>query len=406
VAASENKKPIMDVAKPGKTMPTPTSRPIITNHGSSIIKDPVVKQTTDTTSTNEDAPKDESPRPLKTTGKTVQPLAGKEAESKKVDTPSNAKKLSEDTTDDSAKQDELVISDSNASDAAIVDAVAEQAGSGKRQKQEDAAEAKRREELEKLIAEKKYILPIKQQSARGSGSKISTLVLVVLVALVGAYCLIDAGVVNAGFKMPFHIFKQKDATTAAPEVTPAPVVAPVQTPEPTVTEYTSQELGLSFSYPKAWGDVLVSTTIAKNESGKRALLTFSKEPKVMVGMKSKAWTIAAPDVDQMCKTVGFIKDPVMTTDLGNGRKVISITGNKRVVEQMEGGLCGDIALSGYVPFSKNTTYAGAEISYRDKVTDKFDLAQRIADYQKNETKYFPTTLQRQIIDVTNSVTEK
>lgn len=214
MASAGGKKPVMDVTRPGKTAANPTSRPVIIGHGS-VIKDPVVKQESNNGLEDQEPSHQQESRPIKAFGKTVQPLgtassepvakteeSASETQTKTTDT-NKAEPAAEKTTQEAPQATEATSSE----DAAIVDAVAEQAGANKRQKEEDEAELKRRESLEKLIAEKKYFLSIKQQSDKSGSSKGAVAVLILLLLLVGVYCAIDAGVVDVGIDMPLHIFK-------------------------------------------------------------------------------------------------------------------------------------------------------------------------------------------------------
>lgn len=186
----------MDVSKPEDTTPDATSRPIIVGH-KMIQQDPMVspKAPEDTSETESSSDK----KPISHAEKVVQPTSAAIDETKAAETPQEK---------DSEKTDESVESTIPESDeAAVVDAVAEQARANKKNSGEPTEEDKKKQaEVTKLIGEKKYFVPIKVASQKRN-ARLSTILLIILLLLVGAYLVIDAGFINPGFKLPIEIIK-------------------------------------------------------------------------------------------------------------------------------------------------------------------------------------------------------
>ncbi|MBI5906959.1 hypothetical protein HY857_02785 [Candidatus Saccharibacteria bacterium] len=93
---------------------------------------------------------------------------------------------------------------------------------------------------------------------RGS-KKTMMLIVLVLVALVGAYLAVDAGLIGKNINLPFHIFKQ-DSQTQTPSTTKTPAPT-TPTPSPSsstlpegFTAYKLAGTGLSIPYPTVWGE--------------------------------------------------------------------------------------------------------------------------------------------------------
>jgi hypothetical protein len=102
--------------------------------------------------------------------------------------------------------------------------------------------------------------------SKGTGPKrkkskvLMWLLAVIILAVVGAYLAVDAGLIKSDIKLPFHIFnKQKMSTVTAPTPPAAKASNPISQP-PTqsavpagFTKYEVADAGLSFAYPTAWG---------------------------------------------------------------------------------------------------------------------------------------------------------
>jgi hypothetical protein len=100
---------------------------------------------------------------------------------------------------------------------------------------------------------------------RGRGKIISIIILVLLVA---GYLAIDSGLVNAGIKMPFHIFKQKSETaaTTAPPAANKPAATGPTIPDG-FKEYKLTGTNISFAAPLTWGDPASTTDPGYSKRG-------------------------------------------------------------------------------------------------------------------------------------------
>lgn len=180
---SETKK-TMDVAKPGKRAPDISSRPVIVGNKPEV-QDPMMK----TGETVKETKQDETP--IATHGnKVIQPLSrhdesGDESNNKQAETPAEKE----------AKEE-----------AAVVDAVAGQADLGKKNTQAkvNAEELEKLEALNKLIAEKKYFVPIGQVAHRRNQRLLIAMLLLVVIA-VGLAAAVDAELLDIGVELPFDL---------------------------------------------------------------------------------------------------------------------------------------------------------------------------------------------------------
>jgi hypothetical protein len=92
------------------------------------------------------------------------------------------------------------------------------------------------------------------------------LLVLAILAAVGGYLAIDAGLVKSDVKLPFHIFnKQKTsdapATTTVVKTSKPSTPPPVQSTVPSgFTKYSVTDTNINFAYPAAWG----TATVAKD----------------------------------------------------------------------------------------------------------------------------------------------
>lgn len=187
---TENK--VFDVAKPGRTAPSSTTRPLIVGHGV-IIQDPMVNAKTPPSNV---PAKDEAPAEEKSELVVTPP---KEEASKAPEKPAEEKPPE-------VKPTEKTPDSTDNADSGAIDELASQ--SAKKKQDADAEEkAKTKQiEMDKLIAEKKYLIPIGQVTRRNN-NRVAIVILVLLALLVAAYLLIDAGVIDVGLKLPVNLIK-------------------------------------------------------------------------------------------------------------------------------------------------------------------------------------------------------
>ncbi len=200
--AKTDSKKTMDVSAPGKQTPDTSARPIIVGH-KPMIKDPMVKpeDTQEVVATEEPAvepiihmtktiepPKEievsEQAQPSTSDGVSGAEEAAPSAEvTEEITPPTETLPQEEEAPAEEAEQpaDEPVESN----ESAEVDAIAEQVDAGKKDKAPDEEEKKRKEQIQKLVTEKKYFVPIGQVTRRRKNRQ-AIIVLVLLIVLAGA----------------------------------------------------------------------------------------------------------------------------------------------------------------------------------------------------------------------------
>jgi hypothetical protein len=198
MAEKELKKPVMDVERPGTTPASATSRPIIVSRGPAI-KDPMVNEAKPET----EEPKD-APPALPTKKKTIQPLS---EQPKDVAVPSDAE-------DEAKKESEEVDKPEAPAQPPVEPIGPDLADDEVNNKSENPAgiseipeeDRKRQELTDKLVASKKYYVPIgaagKKRTARNVG-----LLFVILAVIIGAALAIDAGLIQTDITLPFDLIK-------------------------------------------------------------------------------------------------------------------------------------------------------------------------------------------------------
>lgn len=123
-----------------------------------------------------------------------------------------------------------------------------------------------------------------------------------ILLLVGAFLVLDAGIIGSG-KLPFEIFKEQEEAVAE-EVTassPIKVAPPQQTPNPqpasTVSQYRLGGTPLGFAYPTAWGNPMA---VAEPGFSKRGgnnksdgtythLITFETNKDIQIALTSSKY---------------------------------------------------------------------------------------------------------------------
>lgn len=213
--ANPEDKKTMDVSKPGKSAPDSSARPVIISHRP-MVQDPMVKA--DVPSAVEPAvPEEEKPvthgakiiQPISITTTPETPVKAKESV---VDQPVVEEQKPTEGSEVPKEEEKPAptesVTDESESSEAIVDAVAGQADIVSKKKQNELTEAEKakKEALQKLITDKKYFLPVGQQQHRkNKRTAILGVLLIILLALGGAYVLIDAGFVKVPFSLPINL---------------------------------------------------------------------------------------------------------------------------------------------------------------------------------------------------------
>jgi hypothetical protein len=157
----------IDVTKSGGAEPQPTTKPIIVTNRP-ILKDPMVKD-----------PDGKEHQPVSATGKVVAAPAGLVDKKTPVDMPK--------PTSDAANKPAVKPTETPASsEKAVMDAVAAKSAGKDKPAAQTEEEAKRQAQIDKLIEEKKYFLPIGQVTKRKKNIQL-LIVLGVVVAAAAAY---------------------------------------------------------------------------------------------------------------------------------------------------------------------------------------------------------------------------
>lgn len=197
-----NTKKTMDVAAPGKQTPDTTARPIIVGH-KPMIKDPMVKPEDTEEIVAAGEPKIEQvvhatkiiePPQSAEVAEQAQPNTSDEVSGAEEVAPSaeSAQEIApaaentpptEEAPDETADQPADSTVESN--ESAEVDALAEQVDTGKKDKEPTEEDKKKQEQIQKLIAEKKYFVPIGQVTRRRKNRQ-AILILVLLIIAAGA----------------------------------------------------------------------------------------------------------------------------------------------------------------------------------------------------------------------------
>lgn len=181
----------MDIAKGGKITPDETSRPMIVENRK-VVQDPMVNEP----EKNEEASQAEPIKSPLSKPKTIQPLS----------TQSKPEEKTDNSTDSS--QGEAVAEDKK--DAAVVDAVVEQAAhkdGDQPSENEDLEEKRKQETITKLIESKKYFLPIGEITKHKNNQRAVGALIFLLMIIAGAYLAIDANVIPTSVNLPFEFIK-------------------------------------------------------------------------------------------------------------------------------------------------------------------------------------------------------
>jgi hypothetical protein len=179
-----DKKSMDDVAKPGKSTPDTSARPVVISHRP-MVQDRTVKST--------DKPEPSKLVPARS-DKVIKPM------DETMDTAADADKTAEPETKaktaaSDKKSEPETVEETSSSDEAVMDAVVDQATADKKKQNEltDAEQAKL-ELVAKLTADKKYFVPIGQVAKRRHRRTV-IIVAVLLFIAAGAYLAAKAGVI-------------------------------------------------------------------------------------------------------------------------------------------------------------------------------------------------------------------
>jgi hypothetical protein len=220
--SKSSEKKVFDVAKPGKSAPTTTTRPIIVGH-KPMIQDPMVNAS-EVSATDGDTAENEKSVSVRSTKKIV-PLHEKETDTTESGEENKDKNLSDKSSSDAADkpspEGKGTASDAAAeeqsstpsldeseqapttNEAAAVDAFASQV-TRKKDGELSEEEKKRAEAIQKLIEDKTYYVKIGQAHRSRNNTVLIILSLIIVVA-VGLVVAIDAGLLQTNITLPFDL---------------------------------------------------------------------------------------------------------------------------------------------------------------------------------------------------------
>lgn len=206
---------VFDVARPGASMPSSSARPVIVS-SKPLANDPMVTSI-DVSDGNE--PTAMTARAKKTV---IQPLSS----SVQPETDAGASTKTEDTSvstvsDDAVRATTVSSDESQVSktvktdevdraradkdaDTEEINELASQAAQKSEAAKEQEIAAQRAAEVEKMIASRKYFVPINAVKKRRTMRVVFVLLVIVLFIVVGLTA-IDAGLIDVGFELPFDI---------------------------------------------------------------------------------------------------------------------------------------------------------------------------------------------------------
>lgn len=210
-APKKTEKQVMDVSKPGKTPADASARPIIVGH-KMLVQDPMVTETAEkteeaVTETVAEVETDEKPAVSPSSSKRIIAPLSTEEKSEDTESEKSSKAEPEAAVSEESSAAETATQATSDNDAVVVDAVIDQVADKKKvDEQQEADERKKRETLEKLVADKKYFVPL-GRSHHKSGHGLVVLTVLLGAAFLGLVAAIDAGMLEAGFTLPFDLIK-------------------------------------------------------------------------------------------------------------------------------------------------------------------------------------------------------
>jgi hypothetical protein len=193
MAEQEVKKsvPVTDVEKPGTTPADATSRPLIVGRGPAM-KDPMV---------NEAKPATEevvTPQPVPSTKKkTIQPLTEQPKE-EAASKPGPASPDPENNPEAEEPDSEVTLAEEEKTAKSAADDAAQKLSE---------EELKRQELVDKLVAEKKYFVPIGAAQKKRTVRNTALLFVMFILVVSGAALAIDAELIQTDITLPFDLIK-------------------------------------------------------------------------------------------------------------------------------------------------------------------------------------------------------
>ncbi len=277
---------VFDVAKPGRSSPNPTSKPIIVGHQPTMTSDPMFKD------------KNSAPMQINVTDSPAEPMTPTEVPKSEglfaPPPPSESDFGQNDSTEVASPPDmaEPVAPDDNNSVFPTNDTQTAIADDSQSMPASDA--------LEPPMEHPGHVESL-QVSAPKRRSPIKKVLLGLLVLLVAGYLFIDSNIVKTGINLPFHIFKQKTSTPAATAPTTNQNQAVAVAVPVGFTDYKIDGTSVTFAAPTVWGTPTSSTdqgfsargATNKSDGAYAYLVDFATNKDVEIAVTSSKYLPAA-----------------------------------------------------------------------------------------------------------------
>lgn len=242
---------VFDIAEPGSTPASQTSRPVILGHNRKIKQDPMVVQ--ESAMASDPSPNEESLKkpehrvePIVTESSVAEAEAEAKEEVKDKQTESiESKKFSKPIPSKGVEkaQEEITKSDESSE---LIDVLEGDAKNERAAELEAEAEAKKNEEIEKLIASKKYYVRTHAPAGKRNTLWVMLLIVIVIGGLVGYF------IFGPGKNVWVENFSAKPATETQVQTQKTASSSPSKQAVATTATYKNQEMGITFDYPKSW----------------------------------------------------------------------------------------------------------------------------------------------------------
>jgi hypothetical protein len=216
---TENK--FFDVAKPGQSSPTSTARPVIVGHKPQV-EDPMMTRKVPVVSDEQtqDTPADETPSGAPAGDTPTMPSSFDRVDIKPVSPELQATMVEpeEEPKEELPKPVQPAVLPESTSESSVKDSITEAAKTDTQspamrkleEEKEAKEEAARQEAIEKMIAEKKYFVPVgKAKRRRGFKRFLIFLFVILVLGLVGANFAIDAGLIETDIEPLTNLIKEQ-----------------------------------------------------------------------------------------------------------------------------------------------------------------------------------------------------
>lgn len=217
-------KKFFDVSKPGKVPAEATSRPVIVTNRS-MVKDPTLKHAEATaveTAADKEQP-EEDKKLISSSAKTIEPISDNLKQEKSKEVPKNEEPVKDTAKndqsevppeqkaeDDTSQKQELPDNVNTNKDKDTPDNDQVELGRAEQKKKAELTEAQKaqKEKIDKLILDGKYFVPTGHIKRNRKVRKVLIASLIVLLlGLIAADLLVDAGIIKTSIKPPIDLIE-------------------------------------------------------------------------------------------------------------------------------------------------------------------------------------------------------